>query len=247
MPSRLAKTNPLALDSIPLPEHGSRPVCERDNPAGILALAFPHSQEAESSAIDRRKRNVRPFQMQRLTDAQPGFQHQDGNIVQRLRASRKVDFLLLPGENEIPDPLPGEQPDTRDALNLSPLMGKPQHPAKGSKLPVDRCRAYSGAAGHYIAFYDPFVYPVKPCPGNGRVFEQPIELRRVELDCLRLVLMAGFHMGNEPLCQVCKHRRGLAALRFPLRPLPARYGVPLRSGGPCAGSPVSCCVECAPR
>ena len=112
--------------------------------------------------------------MQRLPDSQPGFQHQDGNIVQRLRASPKVDFLLLSGENEISNPLPGEQPNARDALNLSPLMGKPQHPAKGSKLPVDRGRAYGGAAGHYIAFNDSFVYPVKPCPGNGRVFEQSI-------------------------------------------------------------------------
>jgi hypothetical protein len=67
--------------------------------------------------------------MQRLTDTQPGFQHQDGNIVQRLRASRQIDFLLLPGENKIPDPLTSEQSDFRDALNLSSLVGKPQHPA----------------------------------------------------------------------------------------------------------------------
>ena len=117
---------------------------------------------------------------------------------------------MLPGENEISDPLTREQPDTRDALNLSPLMGKPEHPAKGGKLPVDRCRAYRGTAGHYIALYDPFVYPVKPCPCDGRIFEQPIQLRRIELDRLRFVLMAGFHMGNKSLGQVSKHRRGLA-------------------------------------
>jgi hypothetical protein len=29
-------------------------------------------------------------------------QQQDGNIVQRLRASRQTDFLLLPKENENP-------------------------------------------------------------------------------------------------------------------------------------------------
>jgi hypothetical protein len=119
------------LRPLPLPEYGSRRICERDNPAIILALAFSHSQDSESSAIDRRKHNVCRFQMKGLTNPQPGFQHQDGNIVQRLRAIGKVDFLLLPRENEIPDALPGEQPDTRDALNFSPLMGKPQHPAKG--------------------------------------------------------------------------------------------------------------------
>src|ERR1039458_10871950 len=110
----VGKDKPACFGLQPLPVHGSRPVCERDYPGSILALAIPHSQESESSAIGRRKRNVRPFQMQCLADTQPGFQHKNGNILQRLRVSRKVDFLLLPGENEIPDPLTSEQPDTRD-------------------------------------------------------------------------------------------------------------------------------------
>ncbi len=146
-------------------------------------------------------------------------------------------FLLASGRARNPVPAPRRVAGSRDTLNLSPLMGKPEHPAKRGKLPIDRCRAYSGAAGHYIAFNDAFVYAVKPCPCNGRVFEQPDELGSVELDRLRLVLMAGFHMSDEPLCQVCKHAARPSALRCPLHPLPVRYGVPLRSGGLCGGFP----------
>ena len=88
-------------------QHCRGPVCERNDAAGILALAFPDPQKAKSSAVDRIKRDVRPFQMQRLADSQSGFEHQDGNVVQRLRASREIDFFLLSGEHEIADPLPG--------------------------------------------------------------------------------------------------------------------------------------------
>jgi hypothetical protein len=66
----IGKDKPACLGLQTLPEHGSRPICERDYPASILALAFPNPQEAEPRTIDRRKRNVRPFQMQSLSDAQ---------------------------------------------------------------------------------------------------------------------------------------------------------------------------------
>src|SRR6266498_324149 len=65
----------------PLSQHGSGPIRQRNDPAGILTLALPHPQESESSAVDRCKRNVPPFQTQRLTDSQPGFQYEDGNVV----------------------------------------------------------------------------------------------------------------------------------------------------------------------
>jgi hypothetical protein len=104
----IREDEPTSLGLFPLAEHGSRPVCEWDDPAAILALAFPDPQKPESSSIHRRQGHVCPFQVQCLTDSQSGLQHQDSDIVQRLRASAKVDFLLLPGENKIPDPFPGE-------------------------------------------------------------------------------------------------------------------------------------------
>src|SRR5579859_4417997 len=75
----------------PSTQHGSRPVCKRDNPSGVLALAVPHAEESESSAVDGRKSNVCPFQMQSLPDPQTTFEHQDGDVLQWLRASRSEE------------------------------------------------------------------------------------------------------------------------------------------------------------
>jgi hypothetical protein len=50
----VGKDKPAHPGPFPLPEHCSGPVCKRDNPAGILALAFPDPKKAKPSAIDRR-------------------------------------------------------------------------------------------------------------------------------------------------------------------------------------------------
>ncbi len=68
--------------------------------------------------------------MQRFTDAQSGLQHQDGDIVQRLRTSGKIDLLLLSGEYKVAHPFTREQPDTWHPLKLFPFLGQPEHPTK---------------------------------------------------------------------------------------------------------------------
>ncbi len=54
----VSKYKPAVLGLFPFSQHGRRPVCARNNPAGILALAFPHTQKSESDAIDPRQGNV---------------------------------------------------------------------------------------------------------------------------------------------------------------------------------------------
>ena len=76
-------------------EDPRRPVGQWNYPTGILALTLPHAQLSEPGAVHGCERNVCPFEMERLTDAQTRLQHEDRDVVQRLRTSGEIQLLLL--------------------------------------------------------------------------------------------------------------------------------------------------------
>jgi hypothetical protein len=153
----VAEYKPARSGIPPSAEQDGRPIRERDYPPGILALAFPNTDEAKPSPVYRLDGHIRPFQPRGLSDAQPGFEHQGGNIVQRLSAGAQVDVFLLAGKHKFSSPLTREKANPGDALNLFPLLGKTEHPAESSKLPVDRCRAYGGLSFHDVGFDEAIV------------------------------------------------------------------------------------------
>jgi hypothetical protein len=63
-------------------------------PAGILAPSFTHAEKAEPGTPNGFQNDIRPIKVQRLSDSQAGFQHENGNVMQRLRAIGQIHVLL---------------------------------------------------------------------------------------------------------------------------------------------------------
>ena len=57
-------------------------------PAGILAPSFTHAEKAEPGTPNGFQNDIRPLKVQRLSDSQAGFQHENGNVMQRLEGKR---------------------------------------------------------------------------------------------------------------------------------------------------------------
>ena len=48
---RVGKDEVACPGILPAPQHGGRPVCEWDNPASVLALAFPYAEKSEPTKL----------------------------------------------------------------------------------------------------------------------------------------------------------------------------------------------------